>query len=82
MMNADNYEKTAMKVSIVSVIWNLLLSAGKLFAGIFANSGAMISDAVHSASDVFSTIIVMIGVKYQEKTLITIIRTDMRDLNV
>ena len=67
MTNADNYEKTAMKVSIVSVIWNLLLSAGKLFAGIFANSGAMISDAVHSASDVFSTIIVMIGVKISGK---------------
>ena len=67
MTNADYYEKTAMKVSIVSVIWNLLLSAGKLFAGIFANSGAMISDAVHSASDVFSTIIVMIGVKISGK---------------
>lgn len=67
MTNTDNYEKTAMKVSIVSVIWNLLLSAGKLFAGIFANSGAMISDAVHSASDVFSTIIVMIGVKISGK---------------
>ena len=67
MTNADNYEKTAMKVSIVSVIWNLLLSAGKLFAGIFANSGAMISDAVHSASDVFSTIIVIIGVKISGK---------------
>ena len=67
MTNADNYEKTAMKVSIVSVIWNLLLSAGKLFAGIFANSGAMISDAVHSAFDVFSTIIVMIGVKISGK---------------
>ena len=67
MTNADNYEKTAMKVSIVSVIWNLLLSAGKLFAGIFANSGAMISDAVHSGSDVFSTIIVMIGVKISGK---------------
>ena len=67
MTNADNYEKTAMKVSIVSVIWNLLLSAGKLFSGIFANSGAMISDAVHSASDVFSTIIVMIGVKISGK---------------
>ena len=51
----------------MSVIWNLLLSAGKLFAGIFANSGAMISDAVHSASDVFSTIIVMIGVKISGK---------------
>ena len=36
MANVNNYEKTAMKVSIVSIIWNLILSVGKLFAGIFA----------------------------------------------
>lgn len=52
----------AMHVSTVSIIVNLILSALKLFAGIFAKSGAMISDAVHSASDVFSTFIVIIGV--------------------
>ena len=57
----------AMKVSLVSVAINLILSAGKLLAGIFANSGAMISDAVHSASDVFSTFIVMIGVNISSK---------------
>lgn len=57
----------AMKVSWVSVAVNLILSAGKLLAGIFANSGAMISDAVHSASDVFSTFIVMIGVHISSK---------------
>jgi cation diffusion facilitator family transporter len=39
----------------------------KLLAGIFANSSAMISDAVHSASDVFSTIVVIIGVKLSSK---------------
>lgn len=42
---------------------NLLLSAGKLAAGLFAHSAAMVSDAVHSASDMFSTFIVLIGVK-------------------
>ncbi|MBQ5414728.1 MAG: cation transporter, partial [Firmicutes bacterium] len=47
----------------VSIIGNSALSLIKLLAGIIAHSGAMISDAVHSASDVFSTIIVMIGVK-------------------
>lgn len=55
-------QKIAMRVSTVSIIGNVLLSLFKLIAGIFAHSGAMISDAVHSASDVFSTIIVMIGV--------------------
>ena len=35
---------------------NVVLCAFKMFAGIFARSGAMVSDAVHSASDVLSTI--------------------------
>ena len=52
----------AMKVSTVTVLVNLLLAVLKLIAGIVAHSGAMISDAVHSASDVFSTFVVMIGV--------------------
>lgn len=52
----------AMKISMISIIVNVGLSLIKLLAGILANSGAMISDAVHSASDVFSTFIVMIGV--------------------
>ncbi|MDR3264272.1 MAG: cation diffusion facilitator family transporter [Clostridiales bacterium] len=59
--------KTAMKVSVLTVIINSILTAFKLFAGIFAGSYAMISDAVHSASDVFSTFIVMIGIKISGK---------------
>ena len=51
----------------VSVTVKLVLSRLKLLAGIFANSGAMISDAIHSASDVFSTFIVMIGVNVSSK---------------
>ncbi len=60
--NQDVFQATAMRVSVVSVIVNIALSLLKLLAGIFAGSGAMISDAVHSASDVFSTFVVMIGV--------------------
>lgn len=56
-------EKTAMQVSVVSIAANLILSLLKLLAGFIAHSGAMISDAVHSASDVFSTFIVMIGIR-------------------
>ena len=62
MKNSSN-EQIAMRVSAVSIIWNIILSFFKLFAGIFAHSGAMISDAIHSASDVLSTFIVIIGVK-------------------
>lgn len=60
---ADEYRKTAVRVSLVSIIGNSALSLFKLLAGIIANSGAMISDAIHSASDVFSSIIVIMGVK-------------------
>lgn len=63
----NQFEQVAMKVSVVTIIANLLLSVFKLFAGVFAHSGAMISDAVHSASDVFSTFVVMIGIKIAGK---------------
>ena len=63
----NEFEKTAIRVSLVSVVWNLILSVFKLIAGFVAHSGAMISDAVHSASDVFSSIIVMIGVRISGK---------------
>ena len=56
-------EQIAMQVSRNSIIGNVILSAFKLFAGVFAHSAAMVSDSVHSLSDVFSTVIVMIGVK-------------------
>lgn len=60
-------KEIAMQVSAVSIIVNVILSLFKLLAGIIAKSGAMISDAVHSASDVFSTIIVIVGVNISEK---------------
>ena len=63
----SSMEQTAMRVSKISIVVNVLLSAGKLAAGILASSGAMLSDAVHSASDVFSTIIVMIGIRMSGK---------------
>lgn len=50
-------------VSTIGIVGNILLSAFKLFAGIAGHSGAMISDAVHSLSDVFATFIALIGVK-------------------
>ena len=51
------------KLSRVGILGNVLLAAFKLFAGIFGRSGAMVSDAVHSLSDVFATLIAYIGVR-------------------
>ena len=61
------YERTVMHISFLSIIGNTLLSVLKLLAGLLAHSGAMMSDAIHSASDVFSTIVVIIGVKISGK---------------
>ena len=60
-------KRIAMKVSIISIIVNIGLSIFKLLAGLISHSGAMVSDAVHSASDVFSTVVVIIGFNISSK---------------
>jgi cation diffusion facilitator family transporter len=56
-------ERIAVRVSRNSILGNAALAAFKLFAGIFAHSSAMVSDAVHSMSDILSAVIVILGVK-------------------
>lgn len=63
----DNMQQVANRVSAVTIVGNVILAVFKLIAGIVANSHAMVSDAVHSASDVFSTIIVILGIRMASK---------------
>ena len=67
VVDENDFQKTANKVSLVSIIGNITLSLLKFFAGLIAHSNAMISDAIHSASDVFSTFVVIIGIKLSSK---------------
>ena len=60
-------QKVTRQVATVGVGGNIFLAAFKLFAGIFGNSTAMISDAVHSLSDVFATAIALVGVRLAER---------------
>ena len=62
-MDPKQHEKVAVGVSTVTIVINLTLAGFKFRAGFLAHSGAMISDAVHSASDVLATLIVILGVK-------------------
>ncbi|MCR5005148.1 MAG: cation diffusion facilitator family transporter [Clostridiales bacterium] len=56
-------EKTIVnRLSRVGILGNVVLAAFKLIAGVLGRSGAMVSDAVHSLSDVFATFIAWIGV--------------------
>lgn len=60
-------QKIVKKLSRVGILGNILLAAFKLFAGLFGKSGAMVSDAVHSLSDVFATLIAYIGVRLAQQ---------------
>ena len=61
-------EKAVIRnLSLVSVIGNAVLSGFKLFAGVVGNSGAMLSDAIHSFSDVLTTLIAWMGVKVSKR---------------
>ena len=65
-MTSEN-QKIAMKVTSRSIAINVLLAAFKLFAGITAHSAAMIADAIHSISDLATTVVVRIGIKLSSK---------------
>ena len=67
MKTADSYGTVARRISVLSMAGNFLLTAFKLFAGVVGHSSAMISDAVHSSSDMAGSLIVLIGVGLSEK---------------
>ncbi|MCM1569856.1 MAG: cation diffusion facilitator family transporter [Roseburia sp.] len=60
-------EAVIRRLSLVSIIGNIFLSGFKLFAGFAGHSGAMLSDAIHSFSDVITTFIAFFGVKMAQK---------------
>lgn len=62
-----NEGKIVNRVSVMGIAGNIMLSVFKLVAGILGHSGAMISDAVHSLSDVFATVIAYMGVNMSKK---------------
>lgn len=66
-MSKQSNKQIATKVSTNTIIVNIILTIFKLIAGAVASSAAMISDAIHSASDVLSTVVVIIGVHMAEK---------------
>lgn len=55
-------KKIAWRISITTIVFNFSLAIIKFLAGFLSNSGAMVSDAIHTVSDVATTIIAMVGV--------------------
>ena len=62
-----NETKIINRLSTVGIAGNIALVVFKLYAGIAGHSGAMVSDAVHSLSDVFATLVAYIGVRISKK---------------
>lgn len=60
-------ESLAKKIAWISVISNILLTFGKLFIGWFGNSDAVFADGIHSAADVFASVIVLLVIKIANK---------------
>ena len=63
----SDYQKITNRVSGVSIAGNFILTLFKLTAGIVGRSSAMLSDAVHSLSDILGGLIVIVGVGVSEK---------------
>ncbi|GAA3717494.1 cation diffusion facilitator family transporter [Salinicoccus jeotgali] len=63
----ENRHKKAQVATIIGMAVNILLAVLKLIGGVLGNSRALIADAVHSASDVLSSLAVLIGIRASRK---------------
>ncbi len=63
----ENGTARALKGAYLGIVANLLLALVKAVAGVLGNSYALIADAVESASDIISSIVVVIGCRMAGK---------------
>ncbi|MEE1962435.1 cation diffusion facilitator family transporter [Allomuricauda taeanensis] len=62
-----NNEHTAIRTTYFSIIGNTSLALIKGLAGFFGNSYALIADAIESTTDIFSSLLVLFGLKYAKR---------------
>jgi cation diffusion facilitator family transporter len=60
-------EVLAKKIAWISLISNIILTIGKMVIGWFGNSDAVFADGIHSAADVFASVIVLLVIKLANK---------------
>ena len=63
----STHKKKAVTTIYLSIFGNLALALIKGITGYFGNSYALIADAIESTSDIFSSILVLFGLKYASK---------------
>lgn len=62
-----NNEQTAIRTTYFSIVGNASLTIIKGLAGFFGNSYALIADAIESTADIFSSFLVLFGLKYASR---------------
>ena len=62
-----SHEEKAIKATYFSIVGNTCLAIIKGLAGVFGNSYALIADAIESTTDIFSSFLVLFGIKYSNK---------------
>lgn len=63
----ETSEQTAVKATYFSIVGNTCLAIIKGLAGFFGNSYALIADAIESTADIFSSFLVLFGIKYSNR---------------
>src|SRR5262245_23819382 len=64
---ASTNQQTAVRTTYLSIAGNTLLSVVKWLTGYFGNSYALIADAIESTTDIFSSLLVLLGLKYASR---------------
>ncbi|MDT0645245.1 cation diffusion facilitator family transporter [Zunongwangia sp. F260] len=63
----ESKKQVAIRTTYLSILGNVLLALAKGITGIFGNSYALIADAIESTTDVFSSVLVLFGIRYSTK---------------
>ena len=64
MVDAERKIRMVRRVTLAGILANVLIAAAKAVAGVMSSSQALVADAVHSASDLVTDLVVVFSVRY------------------
>jgi len=67
MSSSEDLQKSAYRITWISVILNTVLAAGKAVTGLVAQSTALLADALHSMTDIVTDVLVLVGLRVGRK---------------
>ena len=63
-MQAERQVRVVRRVTFAGILVNVAIAAAKAVAGVMSSSQALVADAVHSASDLVTDLVVVFSVRY------------------